>query len=243
MIAHGIVPMVDGAIFADTQSEPKHVYTWLGWLESQVPFPIYRVTAGNLRADILESVATGKRAANPPFFSGGGGLLMRQCTAEYKISPIIAKIRELADVKPRSRPTGVLVEQLIGISQDEYMRMKPSHLKWIKNIWPLVDLNLTRWHCLEWMTSHGYPTPPKSACTFCPYRDNAMWQDMKLNDPESFADAVAMDEAIRPGLAKTSEGMYLHRSLKPISEIDFRGAEERGQGRLFNDECEGMCGV
>jgi len=32
MAAHGeITPMPDCAIFADTQAEPKVVYTWLSW--------------------------------------------------------------------------------------------------------------------------------------------------------------------------------------------------------------------
>jgi hypothetical protein len=35
----------------------------------------------------------------------------------------------------------------------------------------------------------------------------------------------------------------VHRSLKPLAEIDFRGAKDFGQVSLFEDECEGMCGV
>tara|TARA_Y100000310_G_C20434133_1_gene692906 strand:+ start:47 stop:319 length:273 start_codon:yes stop_codon:yes gene_type:complete len=52
MAAKGeITPMPDGAIFADTQWEPNHVYKWLDFIEKNVPFPIYRVTAGNLTED------------------------------------------------------------------------------------------------------------------------------------------------------------------------------------------------
>jgi hypothetical protein len=37
--------------------------------------------------------------------------------------------------------------------------------------------------------------------------------------------------------------------MKPLSEVDFRSAEDAGQttmfgpGDAFGDECEGMCGV
>lgn len=49
MAARGeITPMPVAAIFADTQAEPQGVYTWLDWLEKQLPFPIYRVSKGNL---------------------------------------------------------------------------------------------------------------------------------------------------------------------------------------------------
>ena len=50
-----ISPMPDAAIFADTQAEPQGVYDWLDWLETQLPFPIIKVTAGDLRQDCLDS--------------------------------------------------------------------------------------------------------------------------------------------------------------------------------------------
>jgi len=54
MAAHGeITPMPDYAIFADTQAEPSHIYSWLDWLETQLPFPVLRVTAGSLKEAIL----------------------------------------------------------------------------------------------------------------------------------------------------------------------------------------------
>ena len=43
-----IKPMPDCAIFADTQFEPQGVYEHLDWLETQLPFPVHRVTEGNL---------------------------------------------------------------------------------------------------------------------------------------------------------------------------------------------------
>lgn len=88
-----------------------------------------------------------------------------------------------------------------------------------------------------------------------PYHDNAMWRDMKLNDPESFADAVAVDTAIRNGVLDRKNGgalskarWFLHRSCQPLETVDFRNAEDAGQERLFDEkgfavECEGMCGV
>ena len=45
MLALGeITPQVDGAIFADTQAEPLEVYQWLDYLETVLPFPVYRVS-------------------------------------------------------------------------------------------------------------------------------------------------------------------------------------------------------
>ena len=248
MIAHGEVPMVQHAIFADTGAEPKKVMAHLAWLEKQLPFPVHRVQRGNLRDDVLRSAVTKERVSSLPFYTSspdglGEGALMRQCTLDYKIQPINQKVRELAGIKPRQRVKDWRVEMLIGISWDEATRMKPSRLPFVMHSYPLVDKHLTRGHCLEWMTEHGYPLPPKSACTFCPYHDDAMWRDMKRDDPDSFAEAVEFDEAVRNGVGTTTQKLFLHRSMKPIAEIDFATAEDRGQGVLFGNECEGMCGV
>lgn len=106
MASHGeITPMPDCAIFADTGAEPKRVYEWLDWLETQLPFPVYRVMHGEgLLANLmLEIKRSGKkdRFVSIPFFtdSHNGGMVRRQCTKEYKITPIEKKVRELVGLQ------------------------------------------------------------------------------------------------------------------------------------------------
>jgi hypothetical protein len=36
---------------------------------------------------------------------------------------------------------------------------------------------------------------------------------------------------------------FLHADRIPLRKVDFRTAEDRGQLNMFNNECEGMCGV
>lgn len=45
-------------------------------------------------------------------------------------------------------------------------------------------------------------------------------------------------------LCRATPGMreFVHRSLKPLDEVDFSTAEDRGQGSML-DICEGGCGV
>lgn len=245
MAARGeITPMPDFAIFADTMAEPDHIYEWLDWLETQLPFPVLRVSHGNL-LDAVKSGVDGKRFATPPFFTEGdrAGLLRRQCTSEYKVMPIQKKLRELSGYKKGQRIPAGTVEQWIGISQDEIQRMKMSPDKWVVNRWPLLEKRFSRLHCLEWMRDRQYPLPQKSACTFCPYHDNATWQKMKDTDPKSWAEAVAVDEAIRDGFAKTTQKLYVHRSLIPLKDVDFTAPDKDQVTFDFMDECDGMCGV
>lgn len=254
MAAHGeITPMPDCAIFADTQAEPQHVYDWLDWLESQLPFPVYRVTAGSLRDVTLQSAKDKTtRNATPPFYTNaGGGLtgapLRRQCTSEYKIVPIRKKLRSLVGLQPRQRApkNTVLAEQWIGISLDEIQRMKENGEPYFKHRWPLIEKRMTRLHCLEWMRDNGYnELPQKSACTFCPYHDDDTWRKMRSDDPESWEDACLMDEQIRGGVRGTKHELYLHRSLIPLREVNFDDYPGKDQmGFDFMDECDGMCGV
>ena len=167
-----IGPLPDCAIFADTIAEPVAVYRHLDWLETQLPFPIYRVSAGNLRKDLMTQRST--RAYSlmpiPAYVAGGnGGSVNRSCTRDYKIRPIMKQLRALLDLTGKRAPKRVLVEQWIGISTDEAMRMKPSREGWIRHRWPLIEERMSRGDCIEWFKRH-YPgrSLVKSACTFCP---------------------------------------------------------------------------
>jgi len=256
MAAHGeITPMPDCAIFADTAAEPKRVYEWLAWLETQLPFPVHRVMhKQGLLVNIMATQVKGgpkDRFVSVPFFidSHNSGMTRRQCTREFKVTPIEKKVRELVGLVKgqRVKKGETLAVQYIGISLDEATRMKPSRTRWIEHRWPLIEKRMSRTDCLAWMKSHGYPEPGKSSCTFCPYHDNRLWRDMKDNDQDAWNQAVTVDRHLRSGVAAVSRdlnaSLYLHRSLKPLDEVDLSTAEERGQINMFENECEGMCGV
>jgi hypothetical protein len=244
-----INPMPDAAIFADTGWEPPAVYRHLDWLERQLPFPVRRVSGGNIREDLLRNAAgltIGKRSATPPLFVRGKdreAMLFRQCTSAYKVEPINRELLAmLGHVKGRRHPQSVSVELWLGISLDEAHRMKPSPERWIERRWPLIDRRMARVDCLAWLGRNGYPIPQKSACIGCPYHSDEQWRDIK-RDTVAWEDAVSVDRAIRDGLRGTDGPLYLHRSLKPLDEADLSTWQERGQRDLFGDECEGLCGV
>lgn len=249
MAAHGeIGPMPDCAIFADTGWEPRAVYEHLAWLRSPNvrPFPVHIATAGNIRDGLVRG-AQGERWASIPAFtksaSGTVGMIRRQCTKVLKIVPIRRKVRELVGLTGKRSPDRLVVEQWIGISLDEIVRMKMSFEPWQVNRWPLIEMGMTRRDCLRWMERHGYPMPPKSACIGCPYHSDVMWRQMREEDPDGFADAVAIDRLIRTGFRNLRGEAYLHRSCVPLDEADLDTPADKGQLDLFADECDGMCGV
>lgn len=247
MSCTGELEKADVAIFADTQQEPTQVYTYLSWLEhkgNEHGIPVYKVSAGDLGADAIARKEGEKgRYANIPFYlswddGSPGGMMRRQCTGDYKIDPIKRKVRELLKERGEKR-----AQMWVGISTDEIQRMKDSGVKYIENHYPLIEKRMSRTDCLSWYNSKGYPTPPRSACVFCPYRKDAEWSRLKREEPAAFQRAIEFDRKIRhmPNIRGTC---FLHRSRKPLEEVDFDNPEDNGQMDFgFMGECEGMCGL
>jgi hypothetical protein len=260
MAARGeITPMPDFAVFADTQAEPTSVYKWLDWLETQLPFPVIRVTKGNLTDEILKVRTKAKSIygdnltylrLNIPVYglTPSGEIkaaLGRACTADFKVAPIIKEIRKRCGIKHGQKE--VTVTQWIGISYDEMQRMKlPSNL-WTQHRWPLIEKRMTRSHCIEWMTKNGYPEPPRSACYYCPFHDDDEWRRLKTQDPEHFQKAVEFDKTYRRLQNENPGGLrievYLHKSCKPLDQVDFTDKDANQIDFDFSSECEGMCGL
>lgn len=262
MAKTGEIEPFDYAIFADTQAEPKSVYRHLEWLIAELPFPVLVRSRGNLFDNLINGInADGQRYCSIPAFTGepgqNMGITRRQCTSEYKIKVVEKTIRrELLSLESGQRiPKDVRIVQSFGLSYDEPGRVARVKANHSRNQWelefPLFDMEMTRADCVKWLENYGVPhETPRSACTFCPYRSNAEWKRLKETDSESFAQAVAADRAIRDKNSRAAmafrDQMWLHRSCKPLGEIDFdvNPRDLPGQAVFgFNSECEGMCGV
>lgn len=259
MAAKGELPgsdRVKGCIFADTQDEPQSVYQWLDWLEKQLPWPVHRITAGRLRDSVLRMRVTkdGRRYSRsdiPVFTLNADGSIgkvtHRSCTVDFKIRPILKKLRALAKVKRGQKTPAVI--QWIGISLDEHQRMKRSRDPWAVCQWPLIEKRIERRHCFQWMERNGYPEPPRSSCVFCPYHRDSEWRRLQIDEPDAFKAAVEFEKSLQEAKGMSANfhsKPFLHKSCKPLDTIDFRSDVERGQNLLplddWQDECDGMCG-
>ena len=245
------LPKPDFAIFADTGWEPKAVYEHLEWLEKKLSYPVVRVSAGNIRDDILRGVnPEGRKFIDMPVFvvkeDGKHYLGTRQCTKLYKLRPIQRYLRERLGFKNgEPAPKDQQVDMWLGLSIDEASRVKPSDKKWITNVYPLLERDLSRAQLYAWFKER-YPARhlPKSACIGCPYHSDPMWAEMKEHDPESFQDAVNVEWAMqnvpqsRGALSGTA---YLHRSRIPLPQVEFDN--RLTEAEAMQQECEGLCGI
>lgn len=239
MACTGELQGLQAAIFADTGWEPARVYKHLDRVEAELDragIPLYRVAKGNLRRD---SVDPAHRFASVPYYvrnpDGSDGMGRRQCTAEYKLAPIMRKCRELLGAAApdfRRVPRGNVVTQWIGFSTDEIHRVNDRRDNlYSEKRYPLLELGMSRKDCQRYLKKHGWGDTAKSACIGCPFHGNAQWRELRDNHPEEWADAVEFDRLIRKGGARglpLNGEAFLHRSRLPldIAPIDKVTARE-----------------
>jgi hypothetical protein len=192
-----------------------------------------------------------------PFWTADGGPLRRQCTRLYKIRPARRFARQLLGLHPSlpPNPEPNSIEQWLGITTDEWTRARRSDVSYIRNRWPLLELHMTREDCATWLQEHDLPVPVKSACVICPYRRAQEWIDIREQEPEQFAAAIAFDEYHRhlPDLPPNpndldADTVYIWDGRVPLAEADLEASAARDR-RTYGTQlplfaCEsGYCGI
>lgn len=242
MMAAGEMPRADYLVHADTGHEMGATYkfraAWEPWLGEH---GLSVVTVGGKRTDVVREDWSGS-VLIPAFAvdrrTGKGGQVKRQCTHDWKIAPIRHFVRE--ELRRRGVPVAAgAVESWMGISRDEWSRMRDSDVTYIRNVYPLVDRGITRAGCVAWLEGHGLPVPPKSGCTFCPYRSLGRWRDLKRDGGPDWQEAVDVDAAIRDKRAAVS--LYVHPGRRPLAEA-VSIPEDFGASQLPLEPCDsGYC--
>ena len=247
MMALGELPRVDVIVHADTSYEHQATYEfrrqWEPWLTAH-GLPV--VSVQGKRVDVVrEDWGTG--AVMIPAFAvnahtGSQGQVRRQCTSDWKIAPIRAWVWAELKLRDIKRRPGV-VEMQMGISYDEWQRMRTSDVQYITNAYPLVERRLGISDCLAWLTAHELPTPPKSACVFCPYNGLRRWRDLKRIGGPDWEQAVQVDTNIRDRRPQHGP-LYLHPHRRPLTEAVSIPEDEGATQMGFEALCDGgFCGV
>jgi hypothetical protein len=256
MSAHGLLPPIAYAAFADTGWERPQTYAALDRLENEVARPtgieIVRLSAGDIRRDALDP---NSRFSTMPLFirnrDGSKGMLRRQCTSTYKVKILLAEARRRlgAEVTPDGRvgrvKRGRHLNMWVGISADEFHRAKDSGVTYAVNTFPLLQLGLTRADTQAYLDRFGFAAVSKSACIGCPYTSNSGWRNLRDNHPEQWAEAVAFDRAIRAGSARANANAvplrgqaFLHPSLLPLDQAPIDAPPRRHLRPAGQNEAE-----
>lgn len=244
MFAKGALsdPRPEFILHADTTWEHQHTYdaTWNAkWLTDH-GFD-YRCVAD---IEAAAEIETKPGVTHAPLYTvshktGSYGQLRRSCTHRWKIVPQRREIRRIMKSRGIKAKPGA-VTQYIGISLDEWTRMKTSDVKYIKLRFPLVDAKISKRDCIEWLEANGLPVFPSSSCVFCPYHSHYKWYLLKKAGGKDWEEAVRMDRLIRH--KRPGYDCYFSDKRKPLEELTFDAFEGDFLFDMTNYPCDsGHC--
>jgi len=222
MSTSGETEKLDAILFADTGFERQGTY-------EAVDFYMGRWRKKGLHVEIVSGGDIEELGAavhkHMPLRTDSGSPLLRECTREFKITPVKRRVRELMgfDKAKKPDPPSGSVEGWIGFSTDEYHRMGNKRLpKYWVNRYPLIEMRIMRWDSIKYLENKGLPVPIPSACIGCPFRKPGEWLEMSKEVPFEFKQAVEFDERIRRQIPKNvkAENLYIYRKGIPLIEAD-----------------------
>ncbi len=166
----------DEIIFADTLDERPETYAYLEYFEKKIGIKITRVVSSK------GSLYDWHYQANsqPSKYN-------HWCSQKFKIAPIRKYLRKKYGKKEK-------FEMYIFIDYSEFHRMRESDVKYITNIYPLVDAKLNRESLKQLIIDSGFELPIKSGCYCCPFTTVKGWQDLREKHPDLFAKTIQMEK-------------------------------------------------
>lgn len=238
LIIDGKLPKPDVSVIADTGREKSRTWKYLDEVLNpnlaKIGITIERVKAEEYGYGGTELWSKTDELLIPAFTSitiGQTGKLSSFCNRWWKMDALrvyLSRVRGLTRSKYRS---------WVGFSFDEqrrWARMMNGEEYQKGLIWfPLVDLGIRRQQAIDLVLKRGWPEPPRSACWMCPNFSDDEWRFQKENEPEEFKAAVVLDAQLR----ERDPHAWLHKSCKPLSEVDFTEEPD-----LFSRACDsGAC--
>lgn len=235
-------------VFADVGADSEHPATMAYFEEYAKPYAerhgLDLLVVQKLRRDgsfesILEKLHRTQRSIDIPVRMQNGAPGRRSCTADYKIKPVSRWMKQHGATVTEPGIVGV------GISLDEFERMRDSQIPYIRNEYPLVDLRIDRAECERIIRSAGLPVPPKSSCWFCPFHRPDAWVAMRHDEPELFAQAVELERMVNVRRSRLGlDDVWLTRFAMPLDVAipayeeakatkDMRAAFKRSTGQTL----------
>jgi hypothetical protein len=238
LIIQGKLPKPDAIIIADTGYEKSTTWQYLEAVIrpalKSIGLEVHCVTQEWANAGLVSK--NGKSVLMPLFTAQSDtvGKLTGYCSSEWKVRPMDRYLRKVLGIKKSEQ------KKWIGFSLDESrraIRMMATD-DWEKGRirFPLIhDVPLRRHQAIREVEKMGWPTPPRSACYFCPNMSDDEWRDIS---PEELKLASKFEQQMQ----ETDPFVFLHKSGKPILEVDFSKPDD--QPELFERACSsGVCFV
>ena len=196
---------------------------------------------------VLSAIYRDNRQIPIPVRMESGAPVNRVCTSAFKIEIVDKWIIK----------QGITHATVgLGFSIDEQRRalnkpqvFQPHNTKRVSKVlykrfdFPIIDMRLNRYQSIALVERAGLPTPPRSACWFCPFKSQGEWIEDKKHRPEIVEQAVKVEEALNAKRDKIGlNHVYIH---PPTGGNMHKLPDAIGdQLSLFEESCDsGYCGL
>ena len=216
----------DLILFSDTRAEKPETYAFLDHMNSWLSahgWPQVTVVAWKPVVAKYDSMEAGllSNETLPSLSFGGHGCSLRNkkevmekfyrswapAKATWadgrKVQVCIGYDDSTADRKRRAKVEKAQAEMrekiASGVPLTSFQKVTAKTLSQFEERYPLQEWNLERAELARIITASGLPVPPKSACFFCPASQVEEVMELKLNNPDLFRRAVAIEDTARDG--------------------------------------------
>ena len=236
-----MIPKYDAVIFCDLGFEPPWVMKQAAFIQNACREAgiLFKVLEAPLYRDLLKNFGE-RRTVSIPWWTmkadGHKAKMPRNCTIDYKVEVISKYVRwnllgyskgqHLRDVDRKAH------EMHMGFSFEERHRCKESQNPLFVNVFPLVELGLTRADNYAYILERWGLQTRASACTFCPFHKNAFFQFLRENEPEQYQKLCEVDCLLRDKNPKPpmDSDLFISYSRKRLYELS---PEECTDGEYF----------
>lgn len=113
----------------------------------------------------------------------------------------------------------------IGYALDESKRAVISSKNGREYRWPLIEAEMTRQDCIDYIKSKGYEVPIKSGCYICPFQKVKDYKELRKKHPELFCRAQKIEAEQNKRITKDGRPWkkYYLAGNAPLIEIERQG--------------------
>lgn len=243
LAAHGAIPTFDAVVALDTSQNltrthrTHHRLAELRQMAVAADMDWILATTG----DTVQVSLDGSVVPLPLFTltpDGAQGRLPHGCTRRQGVA-LAGAVRDLlGHPRPRPVPEGIVAECATGTTLGQAHTSSSIGPHYVRVRLPLTDIGWTHDDCVAFLAHHELPAELDLACLACPMRSNRSWRHLRDTEPAAFADAIAVDAALRHGHPSPElRGMprgttfFLHEDRVPLDQVDLtepRGSEPSG---------------
>ncbi len=231
LIVKGILPKPDYSVMVDVGYEKSSTWRYTNTVLipalAEVGVHLEIIDKAKYATVDLWGGADGNTLLLPVFTDKAGrvGKMANFCSGEWKK-------RVLERHMKRTHHVSTWVSWM-GMSTNEMRRVRIKDGETgSRNEYPLIfgPRPMSSQDCIRFVVEEmGWPEPPSSSCGHCPNHTDKQWKQLRDDDPADFQKAVLLDEQMR----KTDPNAYLHKSCKPLGEVDFDTLCASQDGGLF----------